>query len=440
MNIKKALKATYSLNSIFYISVITTLLYFITKTYIFANYNSPIGDEVSFLRVFDAIMQDGFYATWASGNFSPVFYLIVYPLNLLIDNPLVSFRILSILSTTLSLFLIYKFAKDYLKLSNLFIKSVLIFSISFLAYRIYWQGINDSLFHLLIILSFFPIYNIHYKRNITKNCIVLGIILGLLIGTRFMAFLVLPGYIFFFYNKLKQGFLVAFIALFLGISFHSPSLFQNGSLASVDKNPGNGLTWAQLNYLSQQYIYDGKIKDGNRVTFEEVKSYIDKNGSDILPRTFLESVSFNPKWTIKELFKDFWHSIVGIYLPILGLGVILLLLFPFKLFRKKYDLSPLLKLNSQFINFFWLHTFFISLIVLVRIEVRWYTAFIYLAIIFYHQLVQDYQPFFNKKRQLLFLKFNLITLICFQLWFVLLTLIRSSTIKSWIIENLKTIS
>ena len=189
-----------------------------------------------------------------------------------------------------SLLLLYKFAKNYLKLERIYLISILIFSISFLAYRIYWQGINDSMFHLLIIASFFCVHNIYFKKNLGKYIIALGIILGLLIGTRFLAFLVLPGYIFFFYKNLKQGIIIGLITVVVGLLLHLPSIYYNKTFSSVDKNPENGLTWAQINYVSRKYIYEGRINDGTRINWEELEIYISKNGDDELPKTFTESI------------------------------------------------------------------------------------------------------------------------------------------------------
>ncbi|MCL6294668.1 ArnT family glycosyltransferase [Jejuia spongiicola] len=408
-----------SIKALFITAFITTFIHFALKTQIFINYKSPIGDEASFLDVFANIEKYGFFNTWSSGNFSPVFYLITYPLNFLFNNPITTFRIVSAIATILSLYLLYNFGKHKLKLSGMYFNSALLFIGSFLAYRIYWQGINDSLFHLLIILSFFCIYNMFHNNKVNKNLVLLGVIIGLLIGTRMLAFLVIPGYIFFFYKNIKHILIIGATALIIGILLHSPSLYYTKTLSSVDKNPKSGLTWIQKNYLSQQYIYEGKIKKGSRVTWSELEGYITKNGTKSLPNSFAETVSKKPKWILKELVNDFWYSIRHIYWKSFGLGILLLIMFSFYGFKYKKLIPNNFRLTHQFLNFFWLHTFFISLVVLTKIEVRWYTSFIYLGILLFHQILQYFQPFLRFPRRIVFLQLNYIILIFFQLNFIL---------------------
>ena len=408
-----------SVKTLFITAFITTFLHFILKTQIFINYKSPIGDESSFLDVFANIEKYGFFNTWSSGNFSPVFYLIAYPFNFLFNNPIITFRFISTSATILSMYLLYNFGKHKLKLSGMYFNSALLFIGSFLAYRIYWQGINDSLFHLLIILSFFCIYNIFYNNKVSKNLILLGIIIGLLIGTRLLAFLVIPGYIFFFYKNVKHILIIGAIALIMGVLLHSPSLYHTKTLSSIDKNPKNGLTWIQKNYLSQQYIYEGKIKKGTRVTWSELEDYIAKNGTNNLPNSFSETIAKNPKWVLKELINDFWYSIRYIYWKTFGLGILLLIAFSIYGLKNKKRVTSDFKLTHQLLNFFWLHTFFISLVVLTKIEVRWYTSFIYLGILLFHQILQYFKPFLRFPRRIVFLQLNYIILIFFQLNFIL---------------------
>lgn len=406
----------FSIKNILTCTAINTVLYFILKSELFLRMQSPIGDEKNFIQAFNAIKDNGFLAEWSSGNISPVFYIIAYPINLIIDNSLYSFRLISILSAIISLLLLYRFATKHLLLKGVYLYSAALFIISFFIYRLFWQGINDGLFHLLIIMSFFCVYNIHYKIKLRRNLVFLGLIIGLLIGIRIIAFLVIPGYIFFLYKKFKYVFIVGFTALIIGFSLHAPSLIQNRKLSSVDKNPSKHLSWAQKNHLSQQYIYEGKIKEGTRVTWQELENYIKINGTDSLPNTFIDSVTFNPKWTIKELFNDFWHSL-RLYFKVIALGLLLLIWFTF--FRLKNKLNDTFKLSYNLLLFFWSHTFFISLVVITRVEIRWYTSFIFLAILLYHQIAAFFKPLVEDSKRVLFLKLNLVLLLCFQLQFIL---------------------
>jgi hypothetical protein len=398
-------------------SIISTLFYGVVKTLSFLKFDSPIGDENSVIAIFESIKTIGFFETWQSGNFSPVFFLITHPLNLVLDNAILASRLISSTAVLLSLFLLYKFAKSYLKLSGTYMFSALVFTASFFFYRIYWQGINDTLFHLIIIASLFCCYNIQFKKKTIINAIVLGVLIGLLIGTRFIAFLVIPGYIFFLYKNYKHVFITGFVGLLIGLCLHLPSLLENNTLSSIDKNPKNGLSWAQKNHLSQRYIYEGKLKDGVRVNWQQVQDYIDENGEDSLPYSFSDSLLFNPKWTIIELFNDFWFSLKG-YWTFFGLGLLLLLWFTFKGVSKVKLMSESFKFTYNFLLFFWLHTFFVSLVVLVQIEFRWYSAFIYLAILFFHHMLQNYKSLFDTANCILFINLNYIMLIGFHLHYL----------------------
>ncbi len=434
--LKKFALAPSSFKVFLIIAIITTAIYFCLRTLMFLEYGSPIGDEIYFLNVHELIDKNGFYSTWSSGNFSPVFFLLSYPVNVVLQDPIISSRIISTMATFTSLFLLYWFGKKHLRLKPVFIHSSLIFIFSFLAYRIFWQGINDSLFHLLIICSLFPVHNIYFNKKVKESIVVLGILLGLLIGTRMIAVLVLPGYIFFFYKTLKSGIATASIAAFIGLLLHAPALYNNQSYCSVDKNPGHGMTWIQKNYVSQQLIYEGQLRDGDRITWENLENYIKTNGTDDIPNSFGALLAKKPNWVIQEFFKDFWFAIKRFYFPILGLGVILLIVFPFIALRQPYLLTKQLKHNLQFINFFWLHTAFIALVVLVQIEVRWFTAFIYLVILFYHQIVQDFRLVFNPKWQTIFLKLNLMVLVLFQIRFIVFD---GNPLRNWGIAYFKSL-
>lgn len=406
----------FTLKNSLIVSTFLTLLYFFLKSYLFFELPYPVGDESSFLKVFDNINKNGFYNEWRKGNLSPVFYLIAYPLNSILENPLLSFRVISITSTLSSVYLLLIFAKKKLNINGYLLYSLIIFVISFLGYRIYWQGINDPIFHLIIIRSFYCVYDLHHNINSQKNATLLGILLGLLIGTRFLSLLVIPCYIFFFYKKVKPLSVTYFVAIFIGLLLHSPSLIHNKTIGKINKNPENGLTWSQKNFLSQKKIYNNELKDGSRATWKEVEDYIAINGKNSLPKTFIGSLLKKPSWTIRELFNDFWVSIKDIYFKFMGLGIVIIIGFTLYATLRFNKLGNYLKLTYKFLLFFWLHTFFISFVVLTSVEVRWYTSFIYLSIVLFHFLIQEFQYLKEYKNHVLIL--NLITLSLFQLKFI----------------------
>lgn len=399
------------------VSCISTLIYFVLRSETFMRLYSPYGDEGSFLKAFKGIETNGFLHEWVAGNISPSFYIVSYPFALIFENPLYGFRLVSLVCSVLTLVLLYHFAKHKLKLKGIFLYSSLILVINFLGYRIFWQGINDDFLHLLVIYSIVLLYNIHTERK-TKTILLLGVIIGLIIGTRISAFIILPGYIFFFLKDIKTGFKVSTIALIVGFCLHAPSLLSNKTLSSIDKNPENGLTWAQLNYVSQLYIYENKIPEHSRITWEELQEYIDKNGDEHLPKTFVESITFNWGYSILEFFNELWFTLHSIFFRFFGIGLFVILAFSFYMLKKWKSLSDNLKFSKSFFSFFWSYTFLLCFVVLTSLEIRWYTSFIFLGILFLHYLLEHFKWFGFKINPKYIVNINLVLLLLYQAKFI----------------------
>ena len=400
------------------LSAISTLIYVVLRSETFMRLYVPYGDERSFLEAFNNIKTNGFLLEWMNGSISPAFYIISYPITSFFENPLYGFRLMSSICTILTLLLLYNLAKHKLQLKSIFLYSSLILILNFLGYRIFWQGINDDFLHLLIVYSVLLLYDIKKSKK-TKHIVALGIIIGLIIGTRISAFIVLPGYIFFFHKDFKTGFKAGAIALLVGFSLHAPSLFANKSLSDINKDPKNGLTWAQLNYVSQIHIYEGKIPEHTRLTWDQLNNYIDTNGSEHLPKTFIESVTFNWSYSIKEFFNDLWFTIHSIFFRFFGLGIFVILAFSLYILKNGKTLNADLKFTKSFFQFFWCYTFLLCFVVLTSLEVRWYTAFIFLGILFFHQLLENFKTLNLKLKPEIIVNINLILLLFYQAKFIL---------------------
>jgi hypothetical protein len=254
--IKLYILTLFTLRKLILMSYLSTLVYFLFKTLLFYSLKSPIGDETCFVYSNELIEKNGLYHELCLGKISPLFSILSTFLNYFINDILIIYRIITAASTIAMLLLIYHFAKNKLKISGYYLQSILILFISFLAFRIYWQGINDALFHLLIVISFYLIYEMQFKKNKIKILIYIGIVFGLMISTRFLAFIVIPCFVFFFYNSFKNIFIVGITTIAVSLLFHSPSLINGNGLSDQDKEPNNGMNWVQLNYLSQKLIYE----------------------------------------------------------------------------------------------------------------------------------------------------------------------------------------
>ena len=414
---KQLISNLFTMQMVMLMASISTLLYFILKTHLFYNLASPIGDEICFIDANTLIEKNGLYQELCHGKISPVFSILSTFLNYFINDILITYRIISVIATLTTLFLVFNFAKNKLKIAGHYLAGIIILTISFLGFRIYWQGLNDAIFHLLVVISFYMLYNIQFSKNTTRNFIYLGIIFGLMIGTRFLAFVILPCFVFFFLKSTKNTLIVGTTTLLVGLIFHLPSLTNGNGFSDQDKEPKNGMTWAQKNYLSQKLIYENKLKVGNRVTWGELENYIKENGKETLPTKFTETLTLSPEITLNSFYNNVIFSVKNIYFQFLGFGLLLLFYIYYFALKNKEILDVNLKFNLKFTSSFWLHTLLISLVSFTQIEPRWYTSFIYLAIVMTYWFFQNLTNI-NEGRKAFLLKLNLFIIIMYQLQFI----------------------
>ena len=116
---------------------ISTFLYFILKTHLFYNLASPVGDEICFIDANTLIEKNGLFKELCSGKISPLFSILSTFLNYFINDILLTYRCLSIISTLSTLFLVFHFAKNKLKISGDYLAGITILTISFLGFRTY---------------------------------------------------------------------------------------------------------------------------------------------------------------------------------------------------------------------------------------------------------------------------------------------------------------
>ena len=403
----------FTFRSIFLMTSVSTLIYFICKTYLFYHYESPIGDESSFLEANDFIEKNGLFYELCKGQISPLFSIISTFLNYFINDMLLTFRLISVVSTILTLLLVYHFAKNKLNISGYYLQTIVVLCISFFCFRIYWQGINDAIFHLFIVICFYLLYDVDFKKNVFRNLIYIGIVFGLMISTRLMSFLVLPCFVFFFVNSYKKILIVGVTTSITALLFHFPSLINGNGLSDQNKDPKNGMTWVQLNYLSQKLIYENKLEKGYRVSWEELAQYIKVNGKESLPKNTLELFTFSPKITINSLVNNLIYSIQKVYFKFFGFGVFILFYVYYFYYKNRKSIATATAFSFKFANSFWFYTFMISLIAFTQIEPRWYTSFIYFAILISVHFFQNFNKI-SPETKIDILKINLIVLVFFQ--------------------------
>lgn len=418
MKIKQLISKLFSIQTVVIATSSITLLYFALKTHLFYKLGSPVGDEICFIEANELIEKNGLFNELSKGKISPLFSIISTSLNYFIQDIIITYRAISFISTIATLVLVFHFAKNKLKISGHYLAGIIILTISFLGFRIYWQGLNDSIFHFFIVLAFYMLYNIQFNKNTARNFIYVGIIFGLMIGTRFLAFVVLPCFVFFLLKSIKNTLIVGSTALLIGLLFHAPSLMNGNGFSDQDKEPKNGMTWAQKNFLSQKLIYEKKLNEGKRLTWGELENYIKKNGKEKLPTKFTETLSISPMVTLNSFYNNVIFSIKNTYFTFLGIGLFLLFYIYYFTIKNRAQVNTNLTFCRNFTSSFWLHTLLISLVSFTQIEPRWYTSFIYLAIVITHYFFQNLKNISEEKKTV-FLKINLMIISLFQLQFIL---------------------
>ncbi|NBL64842.1 hypothetical protein GV828_06465 [Flavobacterium sp. NST-5] len=91
---------------------------------------------------------------------------------------------------------------------------------------------------------------------------------------------------------------VGTFVIFTGL-FHFPSLKEQNKLAVYDKNPPTGANWTQRNYLGLKKIQAGEAKIHRDAIWKDCKfnvvnDYLDINGKDSLPDSFLKVLLKDP--------------------------------------------------------------------------------------------------------------------------------------------------
>ena len=337
-----------------------------------------LGDERGYLDGFKLFLDEGFYAANVAGN-STLFNSMGYVFNLFIDAPIICLRASSLFFGILAVVVGYYIIVRHTTLSKMyrFVAILTVLNI-FIISSFMFLAINDLPLIAFGLLSILLVLEYQKERiNLRTLFLGFGVLIGLMMATRMVVVTYLPAYSIVLYLVIKRrkawkesliNFQYFLVPLFLVISiFHYPSLIQNKTLSSHSKEMNlKDASWASLQYLSAIKSSNGELVGRKHVTLEETQQYVRKHGEKSLPKTFLESIYFDPIFTLKEFVKDFvllvkpmtrlmgWVFIAGI------IGVILL-------FKKEKKLMPLGVMTS----FGLVHMATIAFIIISYIEDRW---------------------------------------------------------------------
>lgn len=174
-------------------------------------------------------------------------------------------------------------------------------------------GYNDLVMHFFGFLLWIFLLKGEFQKKI--NYIIMGLIFALVLATRKMGFIYILVFLVIFLSQLlykntdkKQllkNLLILTSSCFLFLCLINFSSLKSGNgLSFDDKILGGPVNWSQWEYHNALLIDDGKQERFHHVNIEETNKYLIKNGKHSLPSTFLEMITFDISFTIKEFLID----------------------------------------------------------------------------------------------------------------------------------------
>ncbi|MBN7799920.1 hypothetical protein J0A67_03560 [Algoriphagus aestuariicola] len=240
----------------------------------------------------------------------------------------------------------------------------------YLASGSFFLGTNDNLFVCFLVVFFSEVV-LFISRQSDRISGFAWFCLVSAFFTREMAVVYLPliaCMTLFIFNSSKfrpkeAGLVIGSVAFWIVLNI--PSIAHHGSLSFDNKEMAkqNGITWPQRQYLSQLYATQGIIPELSHVSWEETRSYLEKNGKDSLPSSTFDSLVFDISFTWKEFWKDFLYLI---YSGFRQVGLVIF--FPFLMFITPTKENQAIRL----IGFGQLLQMLVfSAIIISYIEIRW---------------------------------------------------------------------
>lgn len=359
---------------------VTVLGYLVLAFYYFLSKPVGGGDEALFLADLQLISSEGWIAAIKKGISIP-YMLLTYPLSQLVE-PYIALRGVNLLLFAGLVMYFFRIRK----IKDLDFYALLFFFFCTVGY--FMSGTNDTIF--IVSLVIFLVESHHILTNANKSSLLwwgIGAVVALF--TRELIILFAPVILlslFFILKKKKARLRTLSVPLVLGalmIVLNLPSLSENGTLSYDKKLPpkSTNATWSQRQYYAQLLVNQGKLANYNHPGWKQTQQYLDKHGKDSLPRSFSESMFFDPALTIKEFFKDF------IYIVLYGsrqLGLILaIILF--------YALRTVIKDRKWHVHLFLPSAVFImmcifALIIISFVELRWLAPVFIGSIVYFYFL------------------------------------------------------
>ncbi|MCG2611254.1 hypothetical protein LZZ90_07025 [Flavobacterium sp. SM15] len=378
---------------------IIVIYFLLFALYVFSR-TSGGGDEALFINDLKLIQTQGWIAA-IKKSISIPYMLLAYPLSFLFTN-IIALRLTNI--ALLGLLFLYfrrkKITPDFYWLLLFFIPAA----------DYFLKGTNDAVFFIGLIIFFYEVYLLTIDKESEITLGVLGLVLCFFTRELFLVFMpaIFLGFLVIYrkgqLKSIKLKYVVPLIGVFL--LFNIPSLEANHKLSYDFKSPPKEgqATWAQLQYLAQLMVNEGKLENHSHPSWDTTEKYLKEHGPNSLPKGILDGLFFDFGLTVKEFFKDFGEVCfygfrqmsLMFYFPFLAL----FLIFKNKKATWENCFLPLV--------FFMVISIF-SFIIISYVELRWLSPVFILAIAYYSD--RDLGNEFIKKYS--FLNTLLLITICF---------------------------
>ena len=394
------------------INIISALRFFRIYYHNYFIINEPLDDEPFFVTSLNYLINNGWYSSVSHGS-SPVLNIIAYFFNLIIDSPLASLKIVSLLSCFVLIFVWYLFLVKDLNTTGLLKWLALSFLIQLgMMNNTYFRGLADALFIVFISWGFIALYRGIVATKSNNHFIWSGIAFSLALSVRPLLFIYLPGIlllltIFFFYKPSSIKSVFIWIGFFGLTTFvvHIPSLIDNHKLSILDKERGPGnMTWTERRYLQISNHFEKG--DNNLQDWDAVSEYKKKHSTRALPKSQFESIFKSLNLTVKNFI---WIQTLTIKALIRKLGVMFfipLFLFIISLYKKDYRTNfiwvPIL--------FFFSYNIIFSFLMMNGLEFRWYLVFPWILSVFSISAIQNFKNYYYHLQGLLSLSMIIIGL------------------------------
>lgn len=327
----------------------------------------PVDDEIFFLEKYNFFVENGWYESIKNGT-TPIFNLCIYVIDIFVDNSFYSMKVLNVFCLIIFITTFLFFLKSLIGLSHKYFLISILFIVSLTVQRnTFFTASNDSLFIVFILLGLLFLIKPIKKRSLL-SFILSGIFFSLALGTRELFIFYLPGIFLILYVQNKsepnQHILLFFISFFIfSTLIYLPSILENGTLKFANKDEViNSLKWVEKNYLE---VYLKKTK----ISFEELQDFKLNNPSFKFPESYFEAIFLNLNLTVKNYLRQLSLTFKPFLWKLGGFYIIFIFWFFKDLIEKKNNL--IMKVGIFYLTY----TLVFCLIILYRVEFRWFMIF-----------------------------------------------------------------